>query len=325
MILSRTPLRVSFFGGGTDFEDYYKLDHGCVLTSTIDKYIYLMVNRKFDRTIQLNYKITEIVSSIDEIRHPTIREGMRLVGINKEFELSAIADVPAHGTGLGSSSSFIVGALNAMHTYKKENVDAEQLATEACKIEIDVLKEPIGKQDQYIAAYGGFRFIRFSRDGTVTVTKINASEETIGRLYKKLMFFYTGGGRKASDILTTQKRNIKDKIETLNKMRQIANKMHKQLDNKVIDGFGEALNDSWKLKRSLADKISNDIIDAYYEKAMMAGASGGKILGAGGSGFLMFYCEEEKQSVVRKALSNLREVCFKFEEEGTKIIYNDTG
>ena len=323
MILSRTPLRVSFFGGGTDFEDYYKLDYGCVLTSAIDKYIYLMVNRKFDGTIQLNYRITEIVNSIDEIKHPTIREGMRLVGINNAFELSAIADVPAHGTGLGSSSSFIVGALNAMHTYKNEDANTEKLAAEACNIEIDILKEPIGKQDQYIAAYGGFKFIVFNKDGTVTVTKIKASEETIKELEGRLLFFHTGVGRKSSDVLTEQKKNINNNVETLNKMRSMAERMFDELNKNRIEGFGEALGESWDLKRSLAGSISNDSINSYYDKAIKAGATGGKILGAGAGGFFMFYCEKEKLRAVRRALGDLEEVYFKFERGGTRIIYPD--
>lgn len=323
MIATRTPLRVSFFGGGTDFKDYYERDYGCVLSSAINQYVYIIVNKKFDGRIHLNYRITEVVDSVEGITHPTIKEGMKLAGVNEGIEISALADVPAHGTGLGSSSSFIVGVLNALHAYRGDAADAETLAQEAAKIEIDILKEPIGKQDQYIAAYGDLRFIRFNKDGSVTTTPVKASQETVDELYGRLLFFYTGVTRKASDVLAEQKQNIPDKIGTLDSMRKIAEKMFDELNHNRFGQFGELLHESWQLKQSLASNVSNSMIRQHYKKAIDAGATGGKLLGAGGGGFLLFYCEKEKQDAVRKALSDLKECSFRMEKEGSRIVYRD--
>ncbi len=323
MIASRTPLRVSFFGGGTDFRDYYKEDYGCVLSTAIDQYIYAMANGKFDGSIHLNYRKTEIVDSIDKIEHPTIREGLRLLGIERGIELSALADVPAHGTGLGSSSSFIVGVLNALHAYCDKKASAETLAREACRIEIEKLGEPIGKQDQYIAAYGGFKLIKFNRDESVQIMPVRANRETLEELQSRLLFFYTGIGRKSSDVLTEQKSNISNKRDTLNKMRFLAEHMFNELNHNRFESFGELLDESWMLKKSLANGVSNNDIDRYYTAACEAGATGGKVLGAGGGGFLLFYCEKEKQPAVVRALRDLRQVHFRFVAQGSELIYQD--
>jgi D-glycero-alpha-D-manno-heptose-7-phosphate kinase len=323
MIISRTPLRVSFFGGGTDFKDYYARDYGCVLSTAVNKYIYVMVNRRFDNKIQLNYRMTEIVDTVDQIFHPTIREALRFSKIEDSIELSNMSDVHAHGTGLGSSSSFLVGMLNAFYTYTGNSTEPERLAQDACKIEIDTLKEPIGKQDQYIAAYGGLSFIRFNKDDTVTVKRVTPPGDTLKRLESKLLFFYTGITRRSGQILKGQKQNIDKKAEVLDGMRTTAEKMCDKLSGGDIDDFGAALDESWEAKRSLAEGISNEAIDGYYYKAKEAGAEGGKILGAGGGGFLMFYCDAENQAAVRKALGSLREVKFKFAPGGSEITYND--
>ncbi len=323
MIASRTPLRVSFFGGGTDLKDYYGLDYGCVLSTAIDKYFYVIVNKRFDGKIQLNYKMTEIVDRVEEIFHPTIRESMKLAGISEGVELSSMADVPSYGTGLGSSSSFLVGVLNALYTHRKKQFDVEKLAQDACKIEINVLREPIGKQDQYIAAYGGFRFIKFNKDDSVSVEAVKAKPETFKQLRENLLFFYTGISRTSSSVLTEQKQNTKNKVEFLNKIRDSAVEMRSELERNRLEKFGETLHDAWLAKRELASNVSNAAIDHHYEAALSAGATGGKILGAGGGGFLMFYCEKEKHGKVRKALSGLREVQFNFPVEGSKIIYCD--
>ncbi|MCX6768501.1 MAG: GHMP kinase [Candidatus Micrarchaeota archaeon] len=323
MIITRTPLRVSFFGGGTDFQDYYRRDYGCVLSTSIDKYIYVMVNRRFDDKIQLNYRMTEIVDSVDQIFHPTIREAMRFAGVEDSTEMSNMADVHAHGTGLGSSSSFLVGMLNALHAYNGERADAEKLARDACHIEIEVLKEPIGKQDQYIAAYGGLKFIRFNKDESVSVEEVKVPEGVEKALASKLMFFYTGISRRSGQVLKGQKANIEQKLEVLDKMRGIAERMRDELRQGRIEEFGVMLDESWQAKRSLAGGISNEAIDAHYQKAREAGAQGGKVLGAGGGGFLMFYCDEEKQEAVRKALGALREVRFGFSPTGSEIIFDD--
>ncbi len=324
VIASRTPLRVSFFGGGTDLKDYYGLDYGCVLSTAIDKYFYIMANKRFDGKIQLNYRMTEIIDSVGEIFHPTIRESMKLTGINGGIELSSMADFPTFGTGLGSSSSFLVGVLNALYTYNKKEFDTEKLARDACKVEIDVLHEPIGKQDQYIAAYGGFRFIKFNKDDSVKVEAVKAKPETLKQLRENLLFFHTGISRTSSSVLTEQKQNIKDKVDFLNKIRDSAVKMRSELERNRLETFGKTLHESWLAKRELASNVSNEAIDHYYAAAVSAGATGGKVLGAGGGGFLMFYCEKEKQDKVRKALASLREVKFNFPVDGSRIIYADS-
>lgn len=321
MIASRTPLRVSFFGGGTDFYDYYKKDYGCVLSTAIDKYVYVMVNKRFDKKIQLNYRMTEIVDNIEQIFHPTIREAMRLSGIQDGIELSNMADFPAYGTGLGSSSSFLVGMLNAFYSYKGMKFDLEKLAKDACNVEIEILREPIGKQDQYIAAYGGFKFIKFNKDDSVSVENVNVKPETMQTLKEHLIFFYTGISRASSSVLREQKGNIDNKEEFLGKIREICQKMKTEFEHNRLDLFGEMLNEAWTLKRNLASNVSNSAIDSYYEKAIHAGATGGKVLGAGGGGFLMFYCNNDKKAQIRKALGNLREVSFNFPVEGSKIVY----
>ncbi len=324
MIVSRTPLRVSFFGGGTDFRDFYKEHEGCVLSTAIDQYIYVMINKRFDTKIQLNYRITEIVDSVDEIIHPTIREAMRFVDAGNALELSNMADVHALGTGLGSSSSFLVGMLNALGTYAGKIPTPEQLAKDACKIEIETLREPIGKQDQYIAAYGGVRFITFKKDDSVVAEEVAVKPQTMERLQKKLLFFYTGLSRRSSSVLKGQKENIKDKTQTLVEMKNLAKKMRDSLVHGRVEEFGDAFHTSWEMKRSLASGVSNELIDNLYSNARSAGAQGGKVLGAGGGGFLMLYCDEEKQGAVRKALSTLREVHFKFPRPGSQIVFNDT-
>ena len=323
MLTSRTPLRISFFGGGTDFQKYYELDYGCVLSAAIDKYVYIMVNKKFDGQIQLNYRLTEIVESVDMILHPTIREAMRFSGVDRGIELSALADFPSHGTGLGSSSSFLVGVLHALAAHKGEKPDSETLAQAACKIEIGILGEPIGKQDQYIAAYGGLNLIRFRKGGKVDVEPVKASKETISKLQKKLLFFYTGISRSSSRVLKEQNQQIDKKIDHLNSLRSMAEQAKSKLESGNIESFGEMLNESWQMKRTFASGVSSDLIDNYYKAAIDAGATGGKVLGAGGGGFFMFYCDEGKQGAVRKALSPMREVQFGFPVAGSRIVFND--
>ncbi len=322
MILSRTPLRVSFFGGGTDLAAYYEHDYGCVLSTSIDQYVYVVLNkRSFDNKIFLKYRLSEIVDSVDQILHPTIRESLKFLNIKGGVEIGSLADIPAYGTGLGSSSSFLVGVLNALYKYIGTDASAKTLAENSCKIEIDTLKEPIGKQDQYCAAYGGFNLIKFYKGGKVEINPLKTSPNTLESLNKKLLFFYTGLNRKASQILKHQKRDTEKKIDTLHKMKSIAEKAYSELLHNRFESFGDLLHESWLAKKSLAQGISNDLIDNYYSLALGAGAKGGKVLGAGGGGFLMFYCEEEKQAAVKSALRNLKEIGFNFSNGGSKIVY----
>ncbi len=323
MIITQTPLRISFAGGGTDFAGFYKEDEGCVISSAIDKYIYIIVKERFDRKIRVGYSRTEMVDSVDEIEHELVREALRMTGIDHGIEIATMADIPSEGSGLGSSSTVTVGLLNALYTYKGEIVPAERLASEACKIEIDILGKPIGKQDQYIAAYGGLRFIRFKMDDTVDVERVEISPERRRELNDSLLLFFTGVTRKAGGILQEQKANIEDKRETLRRMKAQATEIHQAILNGApMIRIGRVLHQGWEFKRQLAGSISNPEIDQMYEAALDAGATGGKIAGAGGGGFLLLFCPPDRQARVRQALSHLRELSFNLERDGTKVILN---
>ena len=323
MIISRTPMRISFAGGGSDLSVYYKTGYGLVISTAIDKYIYITVNKKFDDLIRVSYSTTEIVDSDDKIEHNIIREAIKLVGIEKGIEVVYMGDIPlgSAGIGLGSSSSLAVGVLNALYAYKGMHISAKKLARDACKIEIDILGNPIGKQDQYAAAYGGLNSIRFNLDESVFINPIICGTETKRQIQKRLLVFYTGIERFSSDILCHQKREIDDNKKYLKNMVKLAEEMKIALADKNIDSFGEYLHEGWKLKKRLTEKITNTKIDQYYENARSAGAIGGKIMGAGGGGFLLFYSKEEKHDDIRKALSELNEYKIGFEPQGSKIIY----
>ena len=321
MIIVQTPLRISFFGGGTDFEDFYRNHSGVVLSTTINKYVFIIVKERFDDMIYVNYSRKEIVDSFEKLEHELIREAMRITGVTKGVEITTLADVPASGTGLGSSSSITVGLLQALYAYQGELKTAETLAREACQIEIDVLRKPIGKQDQYIAAYGNMRFITFN-NSSVKLEKLELSSEDKRRLDDNFLLFYTGLAKISSKILSEQKANINDHLETLSEMRGLAFRARDAIAEGAFDELGELLDRSWKLKKQLASKISNAKIDKIYEAALEAGAIGGKIAGSGGGGFLLLYCPKERQDEVRKALKGLRELPFRFEQDGSKVIFN---
>lgn len=323
MIISRTPLRISFFGGGTDIKDFYEKEGGAVLSAAIDKYIYATVNKKFDDQIRISYSKTEIVAAIDEVKHELVREAMKHTGIVKGIEITTISDIPSHGTGLGSSSTFTVGILHALHAYRGEHISAETLAKEACMIEIDMVKEPIGKQDQYIAAYGGLQFIQFNKDGSVYIDPIVCSSEMKEELQNYLMLFYTGMTRRASTILSEQKANSSNnKLSELRSLKALAYEAKRMLERgRSMEEFGRLLDEGWKIKRTLASGISNNEIDQMYGIAKKAGALGGKIAGAGGGGFLLLCVPENRRESVRNALSGLKEVRLKIEPQGSKIIH----
>lgn len=321
MIISRTPLRVSFAGGGSDLSAYYRHKSGAVTSTAINKYVYITVNKRFDDEIRVGYSRTEIVDSVDEIQHDIVREAMKLAGIENGIEITSIADIPSKGTGLGSSSSFTVGLLNALYAFRGELKSAEALARQACLIEIDKIGEPIGKQDQYIAAFGGLKHIRFNPDETVFVDPIICREGVKEKLQESLMLFYTGLTRKANTILEEQKSNTKERLHVLDEMVGLAEGLRESLSAGDITGFGELLHRGWVLKKQLASNISNKEIDGMYERARKAGAVGGKILGAGAGGFLLLYCEGKKQAKVKAALSGLKYTPFSFEPQGSKIIY----
>ncbi len=324
MIITRTPLRISFCGGGTDLPSYYTREQGAVVSTSVNKYIYITINRLsryFNHKISLKYSRTELVNSVDEVRHPIIREAMKLTGVTEGVEITSMADIPS-GTGLGSSSSYAVSLLHALHSFKGEAVSAGRLAEEACRIEIGLLGDPIGKQDQYIAAYGGICHIRFNPDESVFVDPVICSYATKRALLDNLVIFFTGGVRRAGDILEVQKATTHQKMDVLRKMKDLCVNMLDVLrDARSLSNFGEILHEGWKLKRSLVETISNDSINHYYEEARKAGAIGGKVLGAGGGGFLLFYVEPHKRQKVREALEDLPELPFRFEPQGSKVIY----
>lgn len=321
MIISRTPFRISFVGGGTDLQDFYRQEYGAVVSVAIDKYMYITVNKRFDHTLRISYSRTEIVEHASEIQHPIIREALKRVGIDHGIEITSVADIPAQ-TGLGSSSAFTVGLLNALYAFKGVFRSAQQLAEEACHIEIDILKEPIGKQDQYAVAFGGMNHIQFNPDETVFVNPVICPKAVKQELRDNLLLFYTGQTRQAGSVLKEQKKNTADKLETLKAMRAMVDPFRvTMMEGKQLTKVGTLLHDGWNFKKHMAGAISNREIDCYYQQAMEAGALGGKILGAGGGGFLLFFCERQNQSRLKEALFALRHVPFDFEPEGSKIIF----
>lgn len=323
MIISRTPMRVSFLGGGSDLAVYYERGQGQVLSTAIDRYIFITVNKKFDDLIRVSYSKTEMVDHVDKVEHNIIREAMKIVGVERGVEIVYMGDIPlgSAGIGLGSSSSLAVGVLNALYAYVGKHVSAERLAREACEIEIDRLGHPMGKQDQYAAAYGGFNRFRFNKDESVFVDPIIMKRATREALNANLLMFYTGVERLSSTILADQQSGIKDNASYLDEMVALSETMREMLVKNDLHAVGELLHQGWMGKRNLAPGVTNPRIDELYERARAAGAVGGKILGAGGGGFLMLYVEREDQDRVRAALADLKESPFRFEPQGSKIIY----
>lgn len=324
MIISRTPLRVSFFGGGSDLPTYYRHYGGAVLSMAIDKSVYVTVSRKFDDAVRVSYSRTEEVARAADVEHPLVREALKLLGIDGGIEITSVADIPAKGTGLGSSSSFTVGVLNALHAYRGRHSSAAELAAQSCEIEIDRCGEPIGKQDQYAAAYGGLNFIRFQSNDTVEVSKVVCSAALLEELQRHLIFFYTGVTRSASDLLRQQSAMASAPgatTEALGQLVGLAESAYETLCAGRIDGFGAMLHEAWQLKRGLAPGVSNDVVNGAYSAAIAAGAEGGKLLGAGGGGFLMFYAPPARHNAIREALRSLRETSFAFAPQGSSIIF----
>ena len=324
MIISKTPLRMSFVGGGSDLPVFYREFGGAVVSTAIDKFVYVTVNQKFDEKIRISYSKTEEAKSVEKVKHPLVRESMKLLGIQGGIEVTSIADIPGKGTGLGSSSSFTVGLLNALHAFENRHASADKLAQESCEIEIGRCGEPIGKQDQYAAAFGGFSFIQFNQNDSVSVEPIICQRETIRQLESNLIVFYTGITRSASAILKTQQHAVagqKAKQRTMIKMVGLARQLKSELQKNNLTAFGEIIHENWLLKRSLTSAVSNDLIDGWYARARKAGAVGGKLLGAGAGGFLMFYAPQEKHAAIARELKELRAIKFGFEPQGSKIIF----
>jgi len=322
MIITQTPLRISFVGGGTDFADFYRKEGGAVLSTAIDKYVFVIVKERFDDKIYLNWMKKEIVDSVDEIEHELIREAMKKTGVLKGVEITTLSDIPAEGSGLGSSSSLTVGLLHALYLHAGRLVDVETLAREACEIEIDILGKPIGKQDQYIAAYGGLKHIEFKNNDSVAITSPKVDSEFLNQLDSQLMLFFTGKTRSSSEILTKQQKAIESTFEILKKMRDQSNQLFQSFKKGKVDDLGKALSLGWQYKKQLADGITNREIDQMYLQALKVGAIGGKVAGAGGGGFLLLFVPLAKQEKVRQELSKYRELTFHLERDGTKAIFN---
>lgn len=324
MIITRAPFRVSFCGGGSDLPSFYEKYGGCVLSTSIRKYMYLTIHDYFYHDqIRLKYSQTETVSDYEEIQHKYFKQCLKDFGI-MGVEISSVADIPS-GTGLGSSSSFTVALLHLLHTYKGEFVSKYKLAKQACEVEIEKLGEPIGKQDQFAASFGGLNFFEFQPSGYVNVEPIIMKTESYNRLQDNILMFYLGGVHSASAILKEQSKNVQsvDKAKIQQKMCELTRTLKDELQTNNIDAMGELLHANWMLKKSLASGISTPLIDETYDKAMKAGALGGKLLGAGGAGFMIFYVKPEKQSSVRKALNYLREMSFEMDNSGASIIHID--
>jgi D-glycero-alpha-D-manno-heptose-7-phosphate kinase len=325
VIISRTPFRLSLMGGGSDLPEYYRTRPGAVVSAALDLHMYVTVNKRFDDTIRVSYTKTQIASHIDDVEHDLIREALKRTGITKAIEVTTVADLPA-GIGLGSSSSLTVGVLNALYAYKGMYVTPERLARDACELEIDVLKSPIGKQDQYIAAYGGFQHIRFNTDDTVSVEPIVCLPWVRERLFKNLLLFYTGVNRDAGSVLTEVRRNIESASDTnqvLDSLVDLGDELLRALSCGNPERVGDLLDCSWALKKRMGSKVSNADLDELYGSARQAGARGGKISGAGGGGCLLLYVDPPGQADVREHMRRraLKEIPVKVDRDGSKIIF----
>ena len=326
MIVTRTPVRIPLGGGGTDLPSYYTQYGGFLISAAIDKYIYITVNKRFEKSIRVSYSSTEIADSVDDIKHPIVREALRLLKMDSGIEITSIADVPSN-TGLGSSSSFTVGLLNALHTYKNEKVNAKDLAEEACYIEIELLKEPIGKQDQYAAAFGGIICLEIDRLGSVKTTPLKLSEDSLDQLESNTLLFYTGIKRSASEVLGSQNKNAslnqEKVIQGMHQIKKIGLEIKEAFEKEDLETFGKLLDQHWQTKKTLSDKMTQDRIDQWYEVAKKNGALGGKLMGAGGGGFFMFYCNNGKNGFRKKMeQEELKEMRFRLDFEGSKVLVN---
>jgi D-glycero-alpha-D-manno-heptose-7-phosphate kinase len=321
MIISQTPYRVSFAGGGTDLPAFYRCEHGAVLSTTIDQHMYVTIHRRFEPTIRVSYSRTELASTINEVQHELVREAMHQVEIDEPLEITTIGDVPA-GTGMGSSSSLTVGLLSALHAYRHRVVGPDILASQACAIEIDRLNKPIGRQDQYAAAFGGLNYIRFNSDDSVDVEPVPCRAETLKELEAHSLLLYTGQTRDANRILEDQSSGTASRLDVLRHMRDLAGRMRADLTGDGdLDRFAALLHEGWELKRSLGFGISNDQVNEWYEAARKAGALGGKLLGAGGGGFLYLLAPPWRHRAIREALKRPQEIPFRFSRHGSRNIF----
>jgi D-glycero-alpha-D-manno-heptose-7-phosphate kinase len=324
MIITRSPLRITLGGGGTDLPSYYEAHGGFLIAVAIDKYVYITLHQTFQQELIVKYSSMERTASVDEVQHPIVRECLKLVGFtNPSLEVTSMADIPA-GTGLGSSGSFTTALLKALHTLKKNIVHPRELAEQACHVELTLLKEPIGKQDQYIAAFGGMTCFEFGRDGAIRAEPLQLAAETLYNLEDNLVLFFTGQSRSASAILRQQDDATRGgdaaMVENLHKVKEMARDSRRALERGELRRFAEIMNEHWQQKKQRSAEMSSGRIDEWYELARQNGALGGKLIGAGGGGFLLFYTEDKPRLRHALTANGLREVRFRFEPEGTKVV-----
>ena len=322
MIITQTPLRIGLLGGGTDLPSYYMEHGGRVLNCALDKYIYVIVKERFDNDIYVNYSKKEIVSRVEDLEHELVREAMLMTGVTAGVEITTLADIPSAGSGLGSSSAVTVGLLHALFAYRGRQVTAEELAERACTIEIELCGKPIGKQDQYIAAFGGIRDIRFGPGQEVVAEEVKFSMAERRALQHQIMLFYTGITRRADPILAEQNANVETTRPQLDILRDLAGFAVERLQSGDVDAIGPAVRESWEAKRKLASGVSNDQIDGAVSRALDAGASGAKLTGAGGGGFLLVICPMERQRAVRDSLTDMQELPVRFDRLGSRVVLN---
>jgi D-glycero-alpha-D-manno-heptose-7-phosphate kinase len=322
MLVTQSPLRVSLVGGPTDLPQYSNQYGGEILGFAIDKYLFVWLKERFDRKIIVNWSQNEVVSEISEIRHELVREAAKLSGLTHGFEVITTADIPSEGSGLGSSSALTVGLLNAFFSFKGYQVSTMELARMACEIEIKILGKPIGRQDQYISALGGIHHISFHKDGSVTFEPVRVAPETLRRLNQNLLLYYTGTTRQSSDILAGQINTISENIDSYHGMKKLVSPMREALEQGRVDDVGPLLNEAWQCKKKLARGVTQSKIDAMYETALKGGATGGKICGAGGGGFLLLYCPGSKQDALRLQMNGYAEMPFQIEQDGAKTLFN---
>jgi D-glycero-alpha-D-manno-heptose-7-phosphate kinase len=321
MIISQTPYRVSFAGGGTDLPAFYQKEYGAVLSTAVDQHMYVTIHRRFEPSIRVSYSRTEMAGTLDEVQHELVRESMRRVEVDEPLEITTIGDVPA-GTGMGSSSSLTVGLLNALYAYQNQVVSPRLLAEQACQIEIEILNKPIGRQDQYAAAFGGVNYFRFNCDGTVDVEPVPCRAETLSELERRSLLLYTGQTRDANKILDRQSSGVVERMDVLRQMRDLAAQMRHTLTGEGdLDQFACLLHQGWDLKRSLGFGISKDHVNEWYDAARKAGATGGKLLGAGGSGFLLLMAPPWRHRAIREVLKRPRELPFRIARHGSRNIF----
>lgn len=323
MIISKTPLRMSYVGGGSDLPAYYREEPGAVLSTSIDKYMYICVNRKFDGRVRVSYTRTEDVKTRAEVEHPIVREALDIVGIEGGIEIASMADIPSKGSGLGSSSSFAVGLLNALFAYRNQFAPKERLAQLACEIEITRCGEPIGKQDQYAAAYGGLNLIRFYPDDRVSVDPVICAPDLLSQVENSTLVFFTGRTRSASAVLAQQSKAMEaaDRRALMRRMVKLADDLKQELEGGHIENFGPILDENWRLKAQLTKGISDGQIDNWYSLGLAHGALGGKLLGAGNGGFMMFFAPPERHQAITAALGDLFPVKFSFDRAGTQVVF----